>query len=349
MRVVLVGSGVLPIPPPDWGAVERAIDGLARGLQALGAEVLIVNRDGGGHSWREYPFALSVPRKLRGLSRDIVHVFTPVVANRLLLSGIPFVYTSHSRHWSGARSARERFGFWLERRACAQATRTVALNDSVARSMRQARPPTRPDRIRVIPNGVDLARFGPRWDSRQGNGLLGVGAIHPRKRWDLAVRLLERLPGAHLTLVGPWSDPHYARSLLASPGSQGRLVLTGPVGDATLSRLYAEHDLLVHPSASELQSITVLEALASGLPVLGTDALSDEVPDPAVGYLLPRDLPPQALVERWATFALELLKDPHRRRRMGEAARLRAEELYGWEGVAKATLELYRELKEGPG
>ncbi len=348
MRVVLIGSGVLPIPPRDWGAVERAIDGLSRGLRSLGVDVLIMNRDGGGQSWKEYPFALGVPRRLRGLPRDIVHVFTPVVANRLLLAGERFVYTSHSRHWTGASGARERFGFWLERRACARATRTVALNGAVATSMRGTRPPTRPDRLRVIPNGVDLDRFAPRWDARQGNGLLGVGAIHPRKRWELAVRMLERLPGAHLTLAGPWPDPSYARRLLATPGSEGRLALTGPVGDAALARLYAENDLLIHPSVSELQSITVLEAMASGLPVLGTDVLSSEVPDPDVGQLLPRELSADEQVERWAALALELLADSPRRRRMGEAARRRAEEHYGWGQVAKATLDLYREVREEP-
>lgn len=344
MRVALVGSGVLPVPPPDWGAVERAIDGLSRGLRALGVEVVIVNRDGGGQSWREYPFALSVPRRLRGERPALVHAFTPVVANRLLLSGVPFIYTSHSRHWTGASGARERLGFFLERRSCAGAVRTIALNATVASRMQEARPRTPAGRIRIIPNGVDLHLFAPLWDSRRGNRFLGVGAIHPRKRWELAVHVLARLPGAHLTLVGPWSDPAYARGLLATPGLEGRLVLTGPVPDAELARLYAVSDVLLHPSVSELQSITVLEALASGLPILGTDVLSCEVPVPEAGLLLPAGIPPREQVERWASFAGELLSDPSRRRKMGEAARRWAEGHYGWDQVARATLDLYREV-----
>ncbi len=344
MHVVLVGSGVLPIPPPDWGAVEKAIDGLARSLGSLGVEVTLVNQDGGGRTWKEYPFAWSVPRRIVELEPDIVHAFTPVVGARLAGSRRPYVYTSHSRHWNGAEGWRERLGFRLERRACAHAQRTFALSAAVAARMASFRPAPDPSRIRIVPNGIDTARFAPDWASREGKRVLGVGAIHPRKDWALAVEVMKGLPGSRLTLVGPIQDEGYARQLRSVPGLAGRLTLTGAVDEATLARHYATSDVLLHPSPSELQSISVLEALSSALPVVGTDVLSSEVESGEDGFLVPAALPEPEKVLRWREQLTALLSDASYRRSLAETARTKAVARYDWGVVGRQTLAVYREL-----
>jgi glycosyltransferase involved in cell wall biosynthesis len=344
VRVVLLGSGVLPIPPPGWGAVERAIDGLARALELQGVEVEIVQRSGKGRPRDEYRFALALPRMLRGKRWDVLHASTPVVANRLLLRHVPYVYTSHSRHWTGAQGLSQRWGFHLEKRACAGALRAVALTPEVADRTRRARPGTRVDRIRVIPNGVDLERFGPEWSVRHGQQVLGVGAVHPRKRWHLAVAALRDLPDLYLTIVGPIQDPAYARRLQELIGGPGRLNLTGEVSAEELRRRYASSDVLLHPSGSELLSISVLEALASALPVVGTSILSEEVPQGVAGVLVPETLADAPKVEAFKAALSSVLADDGRRHDLSLGARRIAEERYGWSAVARAVVAMYEEL-----
>ena len=259
MDVLLIGSGVLPIPPPGWGAVEKAIDGLARGLRESGIHVEVLNRTYSQHPRDEYRFALEVPDLLRERSYDVAHASTPVVGNALLLRGFSYVYTSHSRHWWGARSPTERLGFHLEKRACAGARRVIALSSAVAERMSRVRPPTPSRNVRVIPNGVDTELFRPDWSSRTGRRILGVGAIHPRKRWHLAARVVREIPQAELVLVGPVQDPKYARDLERWIGAPGRLTLTGEIPEADLALQFARSDVYFHPSGSELLSLAVLE------------------------------------------------------------------------------------------
>lgn len=348
MRVVLVGTGSLPIPPPGWGAVERAIDGLARSLRALNVEVDIVHQVGKGGRWDEYRFALKVPKLLKGRSWDILHVSTPVVASVLRERGIPFVYTSHSRHWSGTQGLSQRWGFYLEKRACARARRTIALTPEVAQRMLKVHPRPRAEQIRVIPNGVDLERFRPDWDTRHGTQILGVGAVHPRKRWHLAARAIHDLPGATLTIVGPIQDAEYAAGLDAQAGGGHRVSLPGEVSEVELLHRYASADMLVHPSGSELLSISVMEAMASSLPVVGTSILQEEVPNGEAGVLVPEEGSPTQQVLALQEALRGLLDSRVRRLTLGEGARKVAEQRYGWDQVAKRTLAMYEELLASP-
>jgi glycosyltransferase involved in cell wall biosynthesis len=348
VKVLLVGTGCLPIPPPGWGAVERAIDGLARALRGLGVEVEILHETGKGGRFDEYRFAWKLPKKLKERHWDVLHASTPVVASVLREKGIPFVYTSHSRHWGGTQGLSQKWGFYLEKRACARARRTIALTPEVAQKMLTVHPRPRADQIRVIPNGVDLVRFSAEWDHRHGTQLLGVGAIHPRKRWHLAARAIRDLPTATLTLVGPIQDVAYARSLDDLAGGQHRVALAGEVSEPELIHRYAAADILVHPSGSELLSITVLEAMASSLPIVGTTVLKDEVPNEEAGILVPEELPPTQQVLALQEAIRGLLDSRVRRLTLGEAARRVAEARHGWERVAKDTLAVYEELVPAP-
>jgi glycosyltransferase involved in cell wall biosynthesis len=343
MDVVLVGGGTRPIPPPGWGAVERAIDGLARGLRNLGIHVQIVNRVRRQRAVDEYRFAAEVARDLRQIEYDVIHASTPVVGNALAFWGLDYVYTSHSRHWTGPTRLTERFGHYLERRACRLARRTIALNEQVAEQMVRTGSVMSPTQIRVIPNGVDVGTYHPDWSSRTGRRILGVGAIHPRKRWHVAVRAVAGLPNIELRLVGPIQDRAYAESLRTLAGSTA-LTLVGEVGDLELVREYAQADLLVHPSHSELQSIAVLEAMASGLPVIGSEVLRPQVPAPGVGTLIPRGVPEPREVEMVRHALQDWLFDDSRRRLAAAEGRAYVARNHSWEVVAGQVSEVYREV-----
>lgn len=338
MRVVLLGGGVQPIPPTGYGAVERILADFQKALMAAGHEAVIVNRVRHRRMRDEYPFALELPRLLRSERYDVLHANTPVVANRLAWAGLPFVYTSHSRHWYYRERWSHRWGYWLERRAVRHASHVVALTEPLARTMRAAvRPPLPP--ISVVPFGVDTDRFRPSWEERTGFRALGVGVVAPFKRWHLAAQAL-RGTGATLSIAGPLVAPTYADEVRRA-GDHVRLL--GEVSEEELVQRFAESDFLVHPSAVEVLSATVLEGLAAGLPILGGSGVEGVVESGVTGWRL-EDRDPGSFTAALRERSRALLQDEAMRRRMGEAARASARARFSWPEVVGRHLEIYRSL-----
>jgi glycosyltransferase involved in cell wall biosynthesis len=339
VRVVLLGGGVQPIPPTGYGGVERFLDDLRTALEGAGVEVAVVNRVRHRRTRDEIPFALEVPRRLRRERYDVVHAHTPVVANRLALGGFPFVYTSHSRHWYYRDRWSHQWGYWLERRAVRQARATIALTEPLARTMRAAVPSAAPLPISVVPVGVDAEAFRPDWTARTGRRALGVGVVLPFKRWEWAAAAL-RGTGVSLRLAGPTPSSEYAAKVRAAGDS---VELLGEVDEPTLRRLYAESDVLLHPSSVELLSGVVLQGLASGLPVLGGPALDGAYTDGRSGWVVP-DRDPAAFLQDARAHVRELVGDDAARHRMGEAARAEAIARYSWPKIVEGHLAVYRRV-----
>ncbi|MFD8291525.1 glycosyltransferase [Streptomyces lavendulae] len=163
---------------------------------------------------------------------------------------------------------------------------TVAVSDTVAARLEGWGVPAA--RIHVVPNGIEAARFrfdeGTRRATRARTGLPerafvvgGVGRLVPGKRFDVLVRAVAALPGAHLLLAGDGPERAALRTLAAELGAQGRIHLLGerdPFGDSPDGRtpgipaLLCAMDVFVSPSKEEAFGLAVVEALAAGLPVL---------------------------------------------------------------------------------
>ncbi|MGA8710151.1 MAG: glycosyltransferase family 4 protein [Thermoplasmata archaeon] len=341
VRVILIGGGVQPIPPTGYGAVERILDDFRAALIAAGHEAEVVNQVRHRRMRDEYPFAWQLPRLLRGEHYDILHANTPVVANRLAFGRFPFVYTSHSRHWFYRQQLSHRWGYWLERRAVRRASAVVALTSTLARTMAATvRPPLPP--VSVIPFGVDSDRFRPDWTHRTGREILGVGVVLPFKRWELAARALRGL-GVRLRIAGPLPSPEYAAAVRTAGD---RVEMLGEVSQEELVRLYAESDVLLHPSSVEVLSATVLEALASGLPVVGGGAVEGVVEEGTTGWSLP-DADASAFVAAMRDRVSRLLSSEATRHEMGERARESAQRRFAWPEVVAAHLRVYETVKAG--
>ncbi len=343
MRVVLAGTGVFAIPPTGYGGVERTIDELARALTAAGADVRVVNTVRRGRSLDEYWFARELPRLLAPVPYDVLHASTPLVANRLAGKHLPYVYTTHSRHWFLRERWTERWGYFLERRAVVRARAAISLTERLRRQVRAAVGARMPSEQPVIPIGVDTDRFRPDLPARTGRRLLGVGVIARFKRWEVAAEAA-RGTGAELALVGPIPDAAYARELRAIGP---HVTLRGEVTDEELRRLFATSDVLVHPSRVELLAGVVLQGLASGLPVIGADPVADLIRSGATGFGAPADLPETELTPFFARSIRTLLEDAPLRAAMGAAARRDAEERYAWPVVARDHLALYARVAGG--
>jgi glycosyltransferase involved in cell wall biosynthesis len=335
VRIALVGTGVQAIPPVGYGGVERTIAEYADALRSAGHDPVVLNRVRHGRSVDEYLFSLSVPAMVRETGAEVVHASTPVVANRLSLAGIPFVYTTHSRHWFERAGARQRFGFWLEQRAVRGARATVALTPAL-RDEIVRRVPRAGSRIEVIPIGVDTERFRPDPSARTGRVALGVGVVRPMKRWELAARAAQEA-GWSFRLVGPTPDPGYAEGLRAiGPAVE----LLGEVTDDELRREYARADVLLHPSRVEILAGAVLQGLSAGLPVLGAAPVGALVDDGRTGWTA-RSGSSDAEIEGFLASHLRELSDRTVRERLSEEARFVALDRYSWKSVVRAHLGLY--------
>ena len=221
-----------------------------------------------------------------------------------------------------------------------------------AYSARELKAP--PGRTSVIYGGADTTRFAPDRNSTRA-GVLFVGRLTPHKGVD---RLIAALPhGTRLTIAG--SSGHDPRPperdypLLLRRLAEGRDVdFRGPVPDEVLPELYRRAAVLVLPSVhrtcygreirvSELLGLAVLEAMASGTPVVASrlGGLVEVVQHGVTGYLVePGDV--DELRERLA----ELLADPALAARLGRNARELALDRFTWEACAERCLAAYAEI-----
>lgn len=195
------------------------------------------------------------------------------------------------------------------------------------------------ERVAVIPPGIDQALLEAPDDAPRA-GALYVGAWTARKGADVLVRayVLARraCPDLALTLAGTWQPAERVLAAFPSAVRDGVRVLP-PLAEEDLQTCYQQHALLLLPSRYEGFGLVVLEALASGLPVVATrtGGAADLVVDGVNGYLVPPN-DPVALAQAW----LSVANDAARRRRMGAAARATARP-YTWERAAEQTLALY--------
>lgn len=131
---------------------------------------------------------------------------------------------------------------------------------------------------RVLPLGVDLARFRPREGGERRPTVLFLGALVDWKRPDLALETVARVPGVRLVLAGAPlpGDPEgpaleaRLRARARRPDLAGRVELRGAVPDP--AAVLSEADALLHPAEREAFGLAVAEAMACGLPVAAARA-----------------------------------------------------------------------------
>jgi glycosyltransferase involved in cell wall biosynthesis len=192
------------------------------------------------------------------------------------------------------------------------------------------------DRVTVAMPGVDAVQASR--GSRDGTvALLSVGALVPRKGYDVLIAALAKMPDLpwRLTIVGDRNrEPATAARLdadLAAARLDRRVTFTGAVPSDRLSALYAAADLFVLASRHEGYGMAFAEAIAHGVPVVGTraGAIPDTVPD-GTGILVPPDD-----VAALAGALRALIAEPDARGRLAAAARAAARRLPTWPQSAK--------------
>ena len=212
-------------------------------------------------------------------------------------------------------------------------------------------------KIEVISNGIDLARFQPPTpDPRRKAGqvtrtILFVGFLIKRKGVRYLIEALSLLPALlsadappyELVIVGEGPEEDALRHLVAELGLQDHVTFAGFQSQAVVSEWMQRAWTFVLPSLEEGQGVVLLEALASGTPVLASDVDGmREVVAPQVGMRVPPADPP-ALAEALR----QMLTDDAAWVRMSEAARQRAVTVYDWARIGAHFVELYQRVVQG--
>jgi glycosyltransferase involved in cell wall biosynthesis len=263
--------------------------------------------------------------------------------------GVPLVITEHAswKGWVGREPAVRRQAEW----ALSQAKFHVSVGTALRDEMRAFT--DRPDKLRVIPCGVDGAVFDlpPPGAARRPEQLLFVGAVRPVKGLDVLLRALQRLAHAgrreRLVVVG---DPYYRsyarayddmRRLTAELGLTDRVDFVGGKDPPDVARYMQESAAVILPSRRETLGMVLVEALACGAPVVSTHCGGPaDIVTGAVGRLVPPEDPDALAAAIAAVVDGGGAYDPSRLRR-------HALETFSWNEVARRYRAVYDEALAG--
>jgi glycosyltransferase involved in cell wall biosynthesis len=294
--------------------------------------------------------------------RGLVHTLGAIVPNRVDLATVHYCHATapHDERRRGMdpiRRANSRIDQWCSTIAERWCYRTrigllAAVSASIAADLAREYPGAS---VVITPNGVDVGHFRPdaarRSDLRARHHVgpedvvaLFVGGDWGRKGLDVVLDAfgdmrLRALP-LRLWVVGP-GDVDAARERADEVGVADRVEFLGPVADP--APWYSAADVFVIASAYEATPLSLLEAAASGLPLISTSV--GDAPDLVAedgGVIVDRH--PRAIADALAW----LVVDADARQRMGSTARARAC-TRDWDRASEATIDLYRRLSAGSG
>jgi glycosyltransferase involved in cell wall biosynthesis len=219
--------------------------------------------------------------------------------------------------------------------------------------------------ILVIPPGVDVDVFQPRGSASEHRARLGLperttiltlGRLDERKGLDLFVRAAGLLqaqgssaPLSFVMSAGGASSPHTPagqaiRQLVEELDLDTLLTWIPVVSEQNLPSYYNAADLFVLPSRYEPFGIVMLEAMASGIPVVATD---NGGPATVIEHEHDGLLGNPEHVASFAALIRQLVENPEQRRAYGARARTKVETLYGWNVIAEHFCAAYKSLAKG--
>ena len=198
--------------------------------------------------------------------------------------------------------------------------------------------------IGVIPNGVELDRFTPRESGldKESLKLLTVGRLSSSKRIDLLIEAVQiirnKIPDVTMTIAGSGGLYKKLDQLVKNENLQNHIKMPGTVDAENMPGLYRQHDIFVTATAQEGMSNAMLEAMASGLPVITTrcEGVEELIADNGIIVEQPNS---KAIAEA----INQAVRDEQGYKAMCLAARKKAEQ-FTWEKAAEQYLKIYRNV-----
>ncbi|MDN4615381.1 glycogen synthase [Leifsonia sp. F6_8S_P_1B] len=311
---------------------------------------------------------------------DVVHSHT-WYANQgghlaKLLHGVPHVVTAHSleplRPWKAEQlGGGYRVSSWAEKTAFEAADTVIAVSDGMRRDILKAYPALDPTKVVTVYNGIDLQRWRPNPDEELARSLgvdptrpavVFVGRITRQKGLPYLLRAARLLPPEVQLILcaGAPDTPEILAEVTAlveelQAERQGVVWIERLLPNDELRAVLTASTVFVCPSIYEPLGIVNLEAMACGLPVVGTatGGIPEVIVDGVTGRLVPiqqlqdgtgTPTDPEAFVHDLAAALTEVASDPARAAQMGAAGRERAETSFSWTAIAEQTRDIYRSL-----
>jgi alpha-maltose-1-phosphate synthase len=360
-----------------WGR-QNSDDG---NLRVRGAEPWgeITNGTEGGFKAALEALSLNLTQVKALTGIDIVHAHTwyASMAGYFVkkLYKVPSVLTTHSleplRAWKAEQlGSGYAMSSWMERTAILDADAIIAVSEGTRADILRAYPDVHADRIHVIYNGVDLAEYQK---TAETQALTGYG-IDPAKPYVLFVGRITRQKGVtHLVdavrylpretqvvlCAGAPDTPDIAAEMRHKVEDARRdhphiVWVEKMVTKHEAIQLYSNARIFCCPSVYEPFGIVNLEAMACRAPVVAsaTGGIKEVVVDGETGYLVPFEqdpvtsfpVDPEKFARDLASGINQLLEDPDKCRRFGNAGRRRVEETFSWTAIAQRTIRLYEKL-----
>lgn len=368
MRIAIITENFLP----KLDGVTRTLARLLEHLQSNGHQALLLGPESGmaeyagaeviGTAGLPFPFYPELKfnffrplffRRLSEFHPDVIHLVDPVILGATGLAAArllnrPIVSSYHTN----LAAYCEHFGFslltrpmWLYNRFIhSQCSLTFCPSPSTAHMLRAQGF----EHLRIWPRGVDTTLFRPErrnttlrehWLSEHGTThtktiLLYVGRISREKNLDLLVDAYQHMDHerCHLVMVG--DGPALAETQQALHNVP--VTFTGYLTGEALAEVYASADVFAFPSYTETFGQAVLEAMASGLPVVGlfSDGVCDLVTDERTGLLLQAEhLDHQQQVRNYRTLLERLVVQHAERQQMSEVALSEAQQRSWYEAM----------------
>lgn len=335
------------------GAADEWIDGVR------------VLRRPNASPWLRGKLNLSTPRGLKKTAAsilpevDALHVHEFRTAENLLTLplaqalGKPIVLSPHGTLALGVGRSRFKAGWdrLFSGRAARRVDHVIALTAAEladAKTLWQALGPQQMPTFTVIPNGIHLRHFADLPDAadfRRRHGLgemptvLFMGRLQRRKGLDVLIQAFQQAKVEHSRLLIAGPDEGMMNAVQALAADDERIVIAGYLdGEERLGAL-AAGDVFALPAVGEGLSMAVLEAMASGMPVILSPGCNmNEVETVGAGYVA------TAAADAFADKLRLLLMDSGRRAQMGKAARQLIAKTYTWDTIAIQLESVYSGL-----
>ncbi|ORW86776.1 glycosyl transferase family 1 [Mycobacterium sp. IEC1808] len=288
-----------------------------------------------------------------------------------LLYDIPHVLTAHSleplRPWKAEQlGGGYRVSTWVERTAVLGADAVIAVSSAMREDILRVYSTLDPSQVHVVRNGVDTNVWYPAGPAESGSVLAELGVDPARPMVAFVGRITRQKGVAHLVAAahrfspevqlvlcaGAPDTPELAEEVRAAVAELARerdgvfwIREMLPIGE--LREILSAATVFVCPSVYEPLGIVNLEAMACATAVVASDVggIPEVVSDGVTGSLVRFDPDnPAAFRAGLASAVNELVADPDRAKRYGEAGRQRCVEDFSWAHVAEQTLEIYRKV-----
>jgi starch synthase len=322
---------------------------------------------------------LTQAKSLTGI--DLVHTHTWYTSMAGFfakkLYKIPFVLTTHSleplRAWKAEQlGSGYAMSSWMERTAILDADAVIAVSESTRADILRAYPDLQDDRVHVIYNGIDLAEYQKTSETKaltdygvdpSAPYVLFVGRITRQKGVTHLVDAIRYLPRKTQVVLcaGAPDTPEIAAELRQKIEAARRdypfiVWIEKMLTKQETIQLYSHARVFCCPSVYEPFGIINLEAMSCRTPVVAsaTGGIREVVVDGETGYLVPfgqdpvTGFPtdPETFARDLASGINQLLENPERCKRFGEAGRRRVEEKFSWTAIARQTIRLYERMIE---